>query len=262
ITKKQKKFIRKWLNDFAKDQGHGFLAREEINALATLVKGHPRPVEEYINRKLMNFAINPSSGGLAMTGSQMPSARTEIPSQSRYSLTEANSHLPQETLRLVDKYVRGYQRQRTRNDGRRTVNNGPYKCTYACGYRTKRAFDWRRHEETHEPQELWLCHFCNAKGEQNPFLVNRKDKFLKHAKDVHKQYEPETVLDMSKVDFHANFDPKCPMCPELSSSWDERCKHILQHYDDDDNSSRSRRLGRGGRVMRARRVRRNSSIMG
>ena len=37
---------------------------------------------------------------------------------------------------------------------------------------------------------------------------------------------------MSKLDFRAKFDPKCPLCPEISETWDDRCRHILAHYED------------------------------
>jgi len=65
-------------------------------------------------------------------------------------LTEADDHLPPTTIDLVEKYVKACRC--TRNKGSHPVNTGPYKCTFGCGHRTKRAFDWRRHEETHEPQ--------------------------------------------------------------------------------------------------------------
>lgn len=36
-------------------------------------------------------------------------------------------------------------------NSRISVSAGPYRCTFGCRYRTKRTFDWRHHEETHEP---------------------------------------------------------------------------------------------------------------
>jgi hypothetical protein len=96
-------------------------------------------------------------------------------------------------------------------------------------------FDWRRHEETHSPQELWLCHYCVQNSDQTPFLVNRRDKFLRHAKEIHKEREAEDVLDISRVDFHPEFDPHCPLCPDTTSSWEDRCKHIIAHFEDEEH---------------------------
>ncbi|KAF2471519.1 uncharacterized protein BDR25DRAFT_259910, partial [Lindgomyces ingoldianus] len=234
ITSKQKRFIRKWYEDFVKGQGNAFLAYEDVIALATLVKAPPHPVNEYIHRKFISPATTHSPTHSNLQETRQPMNRMQsYYSPPNYSLKEANQHLPKEDLRLVENYVIGCQRRRAQKDGRRRVNEGPFKCTFGCGYRTKRPYDWRRHEETHEPQELWLCYLCRQKNEQNPFLVNRKDKFLKHAKDAHKQYDPEDLFGMSKVDFHAHVDPKCPLCPEDCTSWDDRCKHILAHYEDD-----------------------------
>lgn len=232
LDNEQKKFIQNWFEVFAKGQSHPYLAIEEVHALATLVKGPPQLVWDYLNHQ----CIPPSSHSHQGTRHLDPPStmhRAKNSNYTRYSLTESNKHLPPTTLDQVAKYVHASHRRRAQSDGRRTVNYGPFRCTFGCGYRTKRPFDWRRHEETHEPQELWLCHFCCQHEDQNPFLVNRRDKFLKHARDVHEGRDAEEVLDMSKLDFRANFDPSCPMCSEVSETWDDRCKHVLGHYEDE-----------------------------
>ncbi|KAI9774249.1 MAG: hypothetical protein M1839_001751 [Geoglossum umbratile] len=33
----------------------------------------------------------------------------------------------------------------------------PYKCTYGCGGDSQNKSDWKRHEETHEPQKEYIC---------------------------------------------------------------------------------------------------------
>ncbi|KAF2117606.1 hypothetical protein BDV96DRAFT_489824, partial [Lophiotrema nucula] len=244
LSNKQKSFIRQWYEDFANGQASSsYLASEQVNALATLLRVPVQPVMDYINKKYINPSnYLPANSDFAPTSGRAHDPKRRPPFQPDYSLTEANQHLHSTTLSLVERYVQACQRRRAQNDGRRSVNDGPFRCTFGCGYRTKRAFDWRRHEETHEPQELWLCLVCSQKGEQNPFLVNRKDKFLKHAKDAHKDgWEPEVVLEMSRVDFRGTFDPQCPNCPTTSDTWDDRCRHILGHYEDEANDS-SRKL--------------------
>lgn len=233
LTPRQKKFIRQWYETFASEQSRSFPVHEKITALATLVQTSSQSIVEYLNKKYFDYDRNSVSiGRQTSTSPYLPDHIGRRDHHISYNLKEANRHLPPHIISLVEKYVNASQRRRAQSDGRRNVNNGPYLCTYGCGYRTKRAFDWRRHEEIHEPQELWLCHLCCQNNEQNPFLVNRKDKFLKHVKDAHKDWEPETVLDMSKVDFHANFNPQCPLCRESTTSWEDRCRHVLAHYDD------------------------------
>jgi hypothetical protein len=68
---------------------------------------------------------------------------------------------------------------------------------------------------------------------QNPFLVNRKDKFLKHVNDKHRDYTAEKALDDSKVAFVPSADLACPYCRAESGSWDERCRHVLGHFEDE-----------------------------
>ncbi|ORY08931.1 hypothetical protein BCR34DRAFT_469593, partial [Clohesyomyces aquaticus] len=232
ITNKQKRFIQKWHRDFVKDQGNPYLSSEDIAALATLLKVPVYAVHEYIHRKYIsppaaqsttNFQLDAAQPHMNQTGSKN--------SNSGYSIRGANAHLSPEDLRLVEAYVKGAKRPRARKDGRRKKNEGPFQCTFGCGYRTERAFDWRRHEETHEPQELWLCHLCRQTREKSPYLVNRKDKFIKHAKHVHKGWEPEHLLSMSNTSFNANMDPECPFCDEHFNSWEDRCQRILAHYE-------------------------------
>lgn len=232
LSEKQERFIRNWFEDFAEGNTRSCVPFEEINALATLVKAPSQSVWDHVNESY----IGPDAARLEcslQSSRTTPLGSTCENAHSGYSVVEANKHLPSATLTLVEKYVRASQRRRAQKDGRRRVNEGPFRCIFGCGYRTKRAYDWRRHEETHEPQELWLCHFCCQSAESTPFLVNRRDKFLKHAKLIHKDRDAEEVLDMSKVNFRAKFDPQCPFCPEVSDTWDDRCKHVLAHFEDE-----------------------------
>jgi hypothetical protein len=231
LTDKQKGFIQTWHRTFATDLLVHGPTNEAIIALATLVQASPQPILEYLYTEYGPPQRSLDADPLLLSSQH----REEKPRGihcTPYTVREANRHLSMETLTLVENYVRSCQRSRAQKDGRRSVNEGPLRCTYGCGYRTKRAFDWKRHEETHEPQELWLCHLCYQIKERSPFLVNRKDKFLRHVKDVHKNWEPETLLEMSRVDFQANFSPRCSMCPEISKSWDDRCRHVLWHYEE------------------------------
>ncbi|KAF1849842.1 uncharacterized protein K460DRAFT_349987 [Cucurbitaria berberidis CBS 394.84] len=234
LTAKQKKFVRHWFETFACSDSRLARSNEAMSALATLIQARPQIVYEYLNKTYPSLSnTSPSSANQQV---DTPSLQQCLPVEP-YVLTTANAHLPPSTLFLVAKYITACRRPRPRTDGRRSVNTGPYRCTFGCGYRTKRAFDWRRHEETHEPQEIWLCTFCcQPDGKKEPFMVSRKDKFLKHAKESHKDWMPEKVLELSKVDYRPRGDLGCPICgwkSEGEGGWDARCKHVLGHFEDE-----------------------------
>ena len=234
LAKKQKRLLRLWYEDFAQHDVTSLLLNDCMVSLAKAIQAQPELVSEYIRQRHKNIddigqtIDNDHRGRISSCSTHTSETNAES-----YSLTEANEHLPPTILKLVEKYVSACRRRRSQNDGRRSVNTGPYRCTFGCGYRTKRAFDWRRHEETHEPQELWLCTLCSQQDLQNPFLVNRKDKFLKHVTDKHGEWTAEQVLDMSKVAFIPRAELGCTYCGTDSGSWDERCRHVLGHFEDE-----------------------------
>lgn len=232
LSSTQQKFIELWCHDFLNADTDISLFEDRITGLATAIDGEHQPVMGYTRQqhlKMRDARPRTNISPLLQSAYDPPSDYNTPSGQ--------NSHLPSPTRTLVEKYVAACRRRRSQTDGRRSVNTGPFKCSFGCGYRTKRAFDWRRHEETHEPQELWLCELCCQTDTLNPFLVNRKDKFLRHAADKHPEYTAESVLDRSKVSYVARTAEGCPYCGVGDSvrgwSWDERCKHILRHFEDD-----------------------------
>lgn len=73
--------------------------------------------------------------------------------------------------------------------------------------------------------------------------MNRKDKFLKHVNDKHGDRKAEQVLEQSKVDFVARANWRCGTCGEEVGVWDERCRHVIGHFEDEVER------GRKGRVV-------------
>lgn len=249
LKPKQRKFVRQWFDAFVKSEPDTILSNESMSALATLTQARPQLIIEYIKITYPKHTEIGRSTSIRRPDT-IPSLQHSLSSsQELYALSTANAHLTPATLSLVTRYINSCRRPRPHIDGRRSVNTGPYRCTFGCGYRTKRSFDWRRHEETHEPQELWLCTLCyqnnthddiqidserdRIASRKEPFLVSRKDKFLKHAKESHKEWGPEKVLGLSKVDYRPNVDLGCPKCGTVSKTWDERCKHVLGHFEDE-----------------------------
>lgn len=247
LNSKQKKFIKLWYNDFAKSGSQSYFSGETMSALAVLIQVHPQLISEYIKNTYTSIDTRSSAEASQHNDGKTPEDRLNRPlsSDELDNLASMNTHLPLATLSYVSKYIATSRRPRSLTDGRRSVNTGPYRCTFGCGYRTKRAFDWRRHEETHEPQELYLCTLCQQNDKKEPFLVSRKDKFLKHARELHKDWVAERVLDLSKVDYQPSAELACPICGwrayEGKESWDERCRHVLSHFEDEIEQELKRR---------------------
>lgn len=230
LATKQKRFLQLWYEDFAQLNIDSSLSSDYMTALAKVIHTEPRLVFDFIDQRRKSIHQTGQSSGLGDNVRRLSQSSEALRGSDGSPSTEANDHLPPMTLNLVEKYVFACRRRRAQTDGRRSVNQGPFRCTFGCGYRTKRAFDWRRHEETHEPQELWLCIVCNM---NNPFLVNRKDKFLKHVSDKHRDHVAEKLLDDSKLAFVPDAVLACPICKAESDSWDERCRHVLGHFEDE-----------------------------
>lgn len=238
LSSKQKRLIQHWKADFWEDKEDVAYQHEHVVALATAIRSEPEIVLEYLKQK--HYDNSPSSLMLSKPPDISTSGATSPTPQDDYKLVDANAHLAQPVLTLIDKYVSACHRRRSQTDGRRTVNTGRFQCTFGCGYRTKRPYDWRRHEETHEPQELWLCDVCLREKAKDPFLVNRRDKFCGHVTEKHPTYNVQIVIDRSNVRYIPRVPEGCPFCNigEASKgwSWDDRCKHILGHYESDAES--------------------------
>jgi hypothetical protein len=243
LTKEQRELLQQWYEGFGRPLVAPTLPDEHIVAFATAIRIKPEVVMDYVRRRRKSNGTTDHSVDAKQPGEDTMLCSVELmqPSSETYTLATANKHLPPTILPIVERYVSGCSRRRSQNDGRRSVNKGPYRCTFGCGYRTKRAFDWRRHEETHEPQELWLCKICGHNDTHNPFLVNRKDKFLKHVTDKHgSSAAAETVLDKSKLEFVPRATLGCLFCEVKSVNWDERCRHVLGHFEDEVERSMKR----------------------
>jgi hypothetical protein len=234
LTKRQHRLLISWYEDFAQPSVAPSLPDEPMIAFAAAIQAQSKIVIDYVRRRRNSIDTVEHTTSVEKEDQDSPrSEGTDYNNTESYTVAGANSHLPPPTLNLIDKYISACRRRRSPNDGRRSVNTGPYRCSFDCGYRTKRAFDWRRHEETHEPQELWLCCVCSQNDMANPFLVNRKDKFLKHAADKHTDSGAEKILDKSKLAFVPRAELGCRYCEEESGNWDERCRHVLGHFEDE-----------------------------
>ncbi|OCL03595.1 hypothetical protein AOQ84DRAFT_255723, partial [Glonium stellatum] len=238
VTLEQGNFIRKWYKIFIKEKGQqAYLSNEHYNALATLIDLDPQTVHNWIGQNLMtpDVGVSPENTifppRLDQDAPTQPTLR--IPNRPDTQASSEHSQLSKEIIRLINNHVEACNSKRAKTDGRRRVNSGKYECTFNCGYRTKRPFDWKRHEENHQPQNFWLCSICSQGERPSNFLVHRNDKLLKHIQDKHTGSTADDVIKSSEIAYKASFKPRCGFCGHDFEAWEERNKHILQHFDDE-----------------------------
>ncbi|KAF4636922.1 hypothetical protein G7Y89_g1153 [Cudoniella acicularis] len=146
---------------------------------------------------------------------------------------------------------------------------GLYICTVPdCLRPFNRKGDWKRHEESHDPQTYWICMlgdpavqtsigwvcvFCNAfKPNRNEITLHlvknhkinectnkvhenrkwgRKDKLKQHLQQVHKLEEGAVGWEPWQREARKKWAFGCGFCGGCFSTWEERLNHIAEHYE-------------------------------
>lgn len=141
------------------------------------------------------------------------------------------------------RYIREYIDQHRGQACNRGMSSGRYRCTWGCGYSTSNKDSWRQHEETKQPQEFFICTTCPStqdRAYESPRINHRPDKFLEHVQKCHPREDAMAVRDASRIEYAAPFDRQCTYklrdgnaCGHNCSSWRERKKHWIKHFDDE-----------------------------
>lgn len=144
-----------------------------------------------------------------------------------------------------------------------------YQCTF-CQDAFSTRYTWRRHEESvHAPQKLWICGppaiddkyyarrtkgigcpICDGAASDQPPCRHefetcwkkperertffRKDNLAQHVRLVHCGGEPNDQLDLRSWNRDVppgTYDLLCHFCHHRNESWDERAKHIPNHFE-------------------------------
>ncbi|KAH8672073.1 hypothetical protein BGZ60DRAFT_563558 [Tricladium varicosporioides] len=149
----------------------------------------------------------------------------------------------------------------------RSFNKAPqsFPCTFIRCRRSFKAFsDWKRHEETHYPQEHFMClrcieppfqfngnavcGFCNTvfgplsnlpahylyceSAQQGGKTFARRDKMTAHLRECH-IVESTAAKDLSedwKYPILSDWPRQCSFCAKIFQTWGERLLHLADHF--------------------------------
>lgn len=218
--------MRSWYKDLCHMEGPiEPLSTEQVMTLAILLKLRPQTVHNWVTQNLItgsNKDEQAASRSLANT-----------------TISDPTKNLSWEILQLVERYVNASNQKTTAIGGYyRLFNAWKYECTFGCGYRTKFVLNWERHEESHQPQNFWLCAVCNQ--EKRPVcLVHRPEKLREHIQDKHASSNTKDLIESSQLAYKAGFKPRCGFCGYAFKSWEDRNKHILYHFNAEGSDARN-----------------------
>jgi serine/threonine protein kinase len=208
--------------------------RDVLDALKAFMKGLVPKIRAIIQEVGTNVREDEPRAGIAETGT-----REEI-EQGQSDLVSINLEAPEHSTsddELISEYRKKSWEKPPKNDGRRNNNFGQYMCTARkCNFKTGHQHDWKRHEEKHQPQSFWICHIPSCpilrKGKSR-FIHHRKDKVTGHASKYHPDIKSDQYLKENFVETRPIFGQNCGFCRETFESWEQRCDHILYHFQND-----------------------------
>ncbi|KAL5380420.1 hypothetical protein DPSP01_007742 [Paraphaeosphaeria sporulosa] len=109
---------------------------------------------------------------------------------------------------------------------RRSAKEPKYQCT-ACSEGFQQKYDWKRHEETYQERtEMFECELC-----LNVYFLEKD--FIHHHQGSHRCQVciPKRHVEMARKKRVARTGWGCGFCVHFSTSWQERCSHISEHFE-------------------------------
>jgi hypothetical protein len=119
---------------------------------------------------------------------------------------------------------------------KKETNEGNQQCIYrpSCRPRFIDFYNWQRHIEISQPQNIWFCRRCgNIEHPTAKNLLTRKDKFLNHLRKCHTDWDNPEALMACKISYDAPFKKRCGFCGRnefLATSFEHRLRHIMGHF--------------------------------
>ena len=115
-----------------------------------------------------------------------------------------------------------------------TARGTRFPCTHGHAKMFGSKSMWKRHEETHCRQRMWLCKYdrCQSKPEDE-----RSYSRPEHLRDHLSQKHPNVPYSKSKIsscalDLSPEFDRRClfRVCGVTFDDWKSRCDHLADHF--------------------------------
>ena len=135
---------------------------------------------------------------------------------------------------------RGYQKAIRVND----ATNGKWKCTLGCNWSHKDKGNWKRHERTHYPPEIWLCNHSDCSNKTYRARASfRKDLAKRHFRSKHNQELNDSEIEIyRKVVPDSLFPRRCCFynCDHNFATFDDRSSHIETHLQREDQIDKNR----------------------
>lgn len=200
--------------------------------------------------------------------STLNTAQSGVKRTRRLSSQQSGLSGPTDVAARRPKGKKGQRIIQPRPTARERQGDEKFQCT-VCSRGFRYQCDWARHEETHDPQKVWICMpdgprlfntgdiTCPFCGESNPRdehltsehkanlclekpegqrSFNRSDGLVRHMKEFHGASIHTAPSSWVKPKYEIG-DPHfwCGFCQKLlHTTWDSRLKHVGDHYTKDD----------------------------
>ena len=135
----------------------------------------------------------------------------------------------------IARFYRNYQHEYKRNRKSEQAEPGVFVCTFGCGWSHNTKANWKRHERTHYPQEIWLCRHpkCASKNEKKRVSL-RADLLRRHHREHHKGEGELTDQQLEDCCINvpdSSFPRECVYlhCGHRFSSFEDRLSHHAIH---------------------------------
>ena len=225
-------------------QGHRPSKRLKTSELPE--RGHPRTSGRTYANSIGPFFIDPSGNAPTdyvkllelYTKSKDSGGGALVQLEDFRRLFNSVSH--QDLDSDAPRLFRGYQKAIRVKD----AVKGKWKCTLGCGWSHRDKGNWKRHERTHYPPEIWLCNHPDCLNKNHQARASfRKDLAKRHFKSKHNQELKDSEIEIyRKVVPDSLFPRSCCFqnCDHSFATFDDRSSHIETHLQREDRIDKNR----------------------
>ena len=214
---------------------------QDKNGMNTLAAAHdldPLDVATFVGANARGFPD--------LSADRMSSEQPAVPSAPSVSLRSSQETYDARKA-VADKYVTNKSQVPCNMAPALEAPGGLFHCPYApCNFGHSRHDEWKRHLESRQPQQVYVCYLCYGpqgnRKDKRPSVEHRRDKHMKHLRDVHKVEDTASHLPLSCFEYSGNFTRQCiyrfkedgRVCGATIDSWGHQIKHLAAHYKSED----------------------------